>query len=92
MTVKVADAHAHVQRLLSVVKMTTVLEECITEEHSSVVRFFCGQKYSMQKIFIKKYFLLAVGSVCRVKRFTAGDKRFAGDEEVEKEVRQWLRQ
>jgi hypothetical protein len=39
MTMYVADAHAHVQRLVSVVKMTTVLEECITEEQRSVV--FC---------------------------------------------------
>jgi hypothetical protein len=37
----------------------------------------------------KKYFLFTVGSVCRVKRFTAGSrnyhlggKRFADDEEV----------
>jgi hypothetical protein len=32
MTVQVADAHAHVQRLVSVVKMTTVLEDYTTEE------------------------------------------------------------
>jgi hypothetical protein len=34
------DAHAHVQRLVSVVKMATVLEEYATEEQLSVVRFF----------------------------------------------------
>jgi hypothetical protein len=39
MTVQVADAHAHVQRIVSVVKMATVLEECTTEEPCSVVRF-----------------------------------------------------
>jgi hypothetical protein len=33
-----------------------------------------------------------VGSVCRVKRLTAGAKRFPEDEEVETEVLQWLRQ
>jgi hypothetical protein len=33
-----------------------------------------------------------MGSVCRVKRFTAGGKRFAEDEEVETEVWKWLRQ
>jgi hypothetical protein len=37
MTVFVADAH--VQMLLSVVKMATVLEEYTTEEQRSVVRF-----------------------------------------------------
>jgi hypothetical protein len=30
--VKVADVHARVQRLISVVKMATVLEDCTTEE------------------------------------------------------------
>jgi hypothetical protein len=32
MTVYVADAHAHVQRLVSAAKMATVLEEFTTEE------------------------------------------------------------
>jgi hypothetical protein len=36
MTVQVADAH--VQRLVSVVKMATVLEVCTNEEQRSVVR------------------------------------------------------
>jgi hypothetical protein len=69
-TVYVTDAHAHVQRLVSVVKMSTVLKEYITEEQRSVVRFFfvCVQKASMRNIFVKKYFLFTVGSVCRVKR------------------------
>jgi hypothetical protein len=40
MTVYVADVHAHVQRLVSVVKMSTVLEEYTTEEQISAVRFF----------------------------------------------------
>jgi hypothetical protein len=57
MTVGVADAHARGQRLVSVVKMAAVLEECTTEEQRSDVRFFCGQKHSMQRIFKKKYFL-----------------------------------
>jgi hypothetical protein len=39
MTVKVADGHLHVQGLVSVVKMETVLEEYATEEQSSVVHF-----------------------------------------------------
>jgi hypothetical protein len=34
----VADAHAHVERLVSVVKMATVLEAYTTEEQRSVVR------------------------------------------------------
>jgi hypothetical protein len=48
-----------------------------TEEHRSVVLFFfCGQGNSMQRIFIKKYFLFTVGSVCGVKRFTAAWQTF----------------
>jgi hypothetical protein len=58
--------------------MATVLEECTAEEQQrSVVRFFfCWQKCSMQRIFIKKYFLFTVGSVCHVKRFKAGRQKF----------------
>jgi hypothetical protein len=36
--------------------------------------------------------MFMVGSVCRVKRFHLGGKRFADDEEFETEVRNWLRQ
>jgi hypothetical protein len=39
-----------------------------------------------------KCFLFTVGSICHVKRFHLGGKRFADDEEVETEVRKWLRQ
>jgi hypothetical protein len=46
MTVWVAEAHAHVEMLVSVVNMAIVLEECIIEEQYSVVRFY-GQKDSM---------------------------------------------
>jgi hypothetical protein len=42
------------------------------------------------RLYVKKCYLFTVGSVCRVKRFTAG-KRFT-DEEVETDVRKWLRQ
>jgi hypothetical protein len=70
MTVKAADAHAHVQRLVLAVKMATVLEVYTAEEQRSVVRFFCGQNDSLQKTLIKKCFLFTVESVCRVKLFT----------------------
>jgi hypothetical protein len=67
--------------------MQTVLAEYITEEKRSVVRFtFHGQKDSMQKILIKKYFLFMVGNVCRVKRFTTCGKYFSNDEEIKTEV------
>jgi hypothetical protein len=59
MTVKVSDAHTHVQRLVSIVKMATVLEECTTKEQSSIVRV-CGQKDSVQRITIKNCILFMV--------------------------------
>jgi hypothetical protein len=46
----------------------------------------------MQSIFINKCFLFRVGSVCSVKRFTTGCKRFADDEEIKTEVQKWPRQ
>jgi hypothetical protein len=74
MTAQKADATTHVQKLVLVVKMAIVLEGCTIEEQPSVVRFififFCGQKDSMQRKFIKKCFLFTVGSVCRLKQFT----------------------
>jgi hypothetical protein len=36
--------------------------------------------------------MFTVGSVCCVKRFHLGGKRFGDDEEVETEVRKWTRQ
>jgi hypothetical protein len=38
--------------------------------------FLCGQKVSMQRIFMKNFFLFTVGSVCREKRFTTGWQTF----------------
>jgi hypothetical protein len=40
----------------------------------------------------KEMLLFTVGSVCRVKRFSLGGKYFAVEEEVEMEVRKWLKQ
>jgi hypothetical protein len=46
----------------------------------------------MQRIFIKKYFLFTVGSVCRVRVFTILSKESLEDEKFEMEVRKWPRQ
>jgi hypothetical protein len=51
-----------------------------------------GKKDSIQRVFIKKYFLFTVRRVCRVKRFSLIGERFSDDEDVETEVRKWLRQ
>jgi hypothetical protein len=50
MTVYVADAHAHVQRLVSVVKMETVLQVYTTEEQRSVVRFLLAKGLNPKNI------------------------------------------
>jgi hypothetical protein len=73
--------------MVSVVKMATVLEECAAKEQRSIVHL-CGQKDSMQRIFIKKYFPFTAGSVCpsvRSAKKRLGGKRFADGEEVETE-------
>jgi hypothetical protein len=44
MTFWVADAHANVQRLVSVVRMATVLKEYTIEEQHSVARFITGKR------------------------------------------------
>jgi hypothetical protein len=75
--------------------MATVLEVDTTEEQRSVVRF-CGQKDSMQNIFIKKCFLFIAISVCHVKRFITGSrnslKDFRKSQMIPDQVRKWLRQ
>jgi hypothetical protein len=87
----------HVQKLVSVVKMTTLLEECTTEKQRNLVRFFCGQKNSMQRTFINTLLcLLREMSVCRLKRFTTGSRNSLTDvsnsQMMADQVRQWLRQ
>jgi hypothetical protein len=63
---------------------------------SVLLCYFCGQKYSMQQIFIQKCFMFAVGSVCSVKRFTTGSRNCLKDirnpQMMLDEVRKWLRQ
>jgi hypothetical protein len=77
--------HALVQRLVSGVKLATLLEVCATEEWRSAVRFY-GQKYSMQTVFIKKCPLFTAGSVSVHNSVEKSGKGFAGHEEVETEV------
>jgi hypothetical protein len=82
MTVLVAGAHAHVQRLVSVVKMATVLEGYTTEEHGNVV-FFCGQKNSVTKEVHKEMFPAYGRRICSEKRFNLIGKHFADDDDFE---------
>jgi hypothetical protein len=72
--------------------MATVLEGVLLK-NSILLCVFCGQKDSMQRIFINKWFLFTVGSVCHVKRFTTGSRNcHPDDEEIDTKVRKWLRQ
>jgi hypothetical protein len=86
----------HIQRVVSLVIVATVLDECTTEDQRYVLRFFCGQKDSMQKIFIKKCVLFTAGKCLSrkavhnwVEKFSQGRSKVADDET---EVRKWLRQ
>jgi hypothetical protein len=44
MTVYAAGAHAHVQRLVSVFKMATIVDDYVTEKQQSFVRFFIDKR------------------------------------------------
>jgi hypothetical protein len=50
MTVYIADVHVNVQRLVSVVKMATVLEEYTTEEQHFPVRFLWAKGLNAKDI------------------------------------------
>jgi hypothetical protein len=76
--------------MVSVVKMATVFEGYTTKEQRSVVRVLWEKGLLSAKDFVKKRSLFTVGSVCSVKRFSLGGKRYA--DEVETEVQKWLRQ
>jgi hypothetical protein len=73
--------------------MVTVLEDYTTEKQRSVMHFL-WEKDSMQRLFMKKYFLFTVGSVCRVKRFTTGSRNSLKDvrksQMMPDQVRKWL--
>jgi hypothetical protein len=73
--------------------MATVLEECSTEEQCSVVRFFfCGKKRLNAKDIHKGMFSLYDGKCFSRKMFPSWRQHFADDEEVETELRKWLKQ
>jgi hypothetical protein len=67
-----------------------------SKEQHSLVRIFCGQKDSLQTVFIKKCFQLTVGNVCRFRRFTTESRNSLKDvrksQMIRDQVRMWLRQ
>jgi hypothetical protein len=70
--------HVHVQKLVSVVKMATVLEEYTIDEQHSVVRFLWAKELNA-KYNNKEMFLFMVGSVCLIKRFISGSRNYLKD-------------
>jgi hypothetical protein len=60
--------HVHVQRLVSVVKMTIVFEESITEEHCSVMRFLWTKGLNAKDIH-REIFLVYGGKCLAAKAY-----------------------
>jgi hypothetical protein len=85
MTVYVAEAQIHVQKLVSVVKMATVLGEYITEEQSSLVRILWAKGFNAKDI--RKEIFHVYGGKCLsrkavynwVEKFSQGCSKVAYD-------------
>jgi hypothetical protein len=87
MTIQVADAHGHYQKLVSVVKMATMPNECTTEQQRFVGCLLWAKGLDAKDIH--KEIFLAYGGKCDFYLFGPlinhlGGKRFADDEEVER--------
>jgi hypothetical protein len=75
--------------------MATVHEECINEEQRSVVRFLWAKRLNAKDIYEEMFSVYGGKCLSRKVVRTWAKKRgrrFADDEEVETEVRKWLRQ
>jgi hypothetical protein len=70
-------SNAHVQRLVSAVKIATLFGGVLPKSNVLLFFFSCGQMDSIQKVFIKKCFLFTVGSVCSTKGFTTRSGKFS---------------
>jgi hypothetical protein len=93
MTVQVSDAHAHVQRLHSLDKLATVLEDYITKVKRSVVRFLWAKGLIAKDTHIEMF--PACGEKClRVKQFATGSRNSLKDvrnsQMMPDQVRKWL--
>jgi hypothetical protein len=87
-------ADAHVRRLISVVKMATVLGGCITEEQHSAVFFLWAKALNANDILKKfpAYGWMSLSPKAVHNWVEKRDKTYADDEEVGTEVWTWLRQ
>jgi hypothetical protein len=88
-------AHAHIQRLISAVKIATMLEECTTEEQRSVVRFLLAKGLNALDIH-KEMFPVYDGNCLSLKRFKTGLrnslKEVRKSQLMPNHVRKWLSQ
>jgi hypothetical protein len=92
MTVKVAEAHVHIQRMVLVVKMVTVLEECIPKS-SVLLCVFLWTRGLNAKDIRKEMFPVYGGKCLSCKAVHSWVANvLLMPEEVETEVRKWLRQ
>jgi hypothetical protein len=75
--------------------MATVIEDLLLKS-SFLLCVICGKNDSTQNIFVKKYFLFIVGSICLVKRLTTVSRNSLKDvrksQMMPDQVRKWLRQ
>jgi hypothetical protein len=72
--------------------MATVLEEYITEELCSIVCSLWAKRFTAKDIHIKMFPVYGEKCLSHKAVHSWIEKRFADDEEVETEVRKWLRQ
>jgi hypothetical protein len=87
--------HAHVQKLVSVVKMAIALEDCTTKEQCPVVRFLWAKGLNAKDIYEEMF--PVYGGKClshkmvhnSVEKFSHGHSKVTNDE---MKVRKWLRQ
>jgi hypothetical protein len=85
MTVWVADAQAHVQRLVSAVKMASMLEECTAEGQRSVVYFLWAKGLDAKDIHKEMFPVYGGKCLSRkavhscVEKFSQGGSKFADD-------------
>jgi hypothetical protein len=70
--------HAHVQRLVSVVKMATILEKCTTKKQHSVVHFLWAKKFNAKDINIEMFPVYG-GKCLPCKWSTTGSRNYLKD-------------
>jgi hypothetical protein len=84
--------HAYVQRLVSVVKMATVFEGSITGKQRFIMVFFCGQRDSVQRVFITSFHVYDGKCLSRKAVHNWATDVSLMTKRLKPEARKWLRQ